>query len=160
MVKLLLGLNRFKFIIDDFSDYPHVVEGKDLKSEVRSILNLCADMAEDNLLSDDKEENPSQWRVILNNVLDCKPKVFDPEWWVRVYQIDEEVVDAWNSYCKEKSSPKDIIDLDHNNTIEEALKESRKHKSLLDFLDSEYGVYESYYIPEEVLKYKRVNKHL
>lgn len=156
---LALKLSRAKYIIVDGSDDPYISTWSELNSDVNSVLKTCADCAEDALIQDDDDENPSEWRRALNGVINGKQRIYDDEWWIKVYLIDDKIADEWNEYCDEIDYPEDKVDFDRDKTIWKSLW-SRKHLGLIEFIDSRYGVEKAYYIPEEIIDYKRIQRRL
>lgn len=156
---LRMNLARAKYIIDDGSDDPYISTSSELNGDVKSVLKMCADCAEDALIQDDPDEYPSEWRRALNDVIDDKQRWHDDEWWIRVYLIDDKIVDEWNAYCDEIDYEDDKVNLERDRTIKNALW-SRKHLGLIEFIDSKYGSEKVYYIPEEIIDYKRIQRRL
>jgi hypothetical protein len=157
--KLALKQARAKFIVTDGSDDPYISTQSELNGDINSVLKLCADCAEDALIQDDPDEYPSEWRRALNGVIDGKQRINDDDWWIRVYLIDDKIVDEWNDYCDEIDYPEDKVILERDRTIKNALW-SRKHVGLIEFIDSRYGAEKSYYIPEEIVDYKRIQRRI
>lgn len=156
---LALRLSRAKYIIADGSDDPYISNESELKNDINSVLKMCADSAEDALIQDDTDEYPSEWRRVLNDVINDKQRRYDDEWWIHVYLIDDKIVDEWNDYCDEIDYPENKVNLERDRTIRNAFL-SRKHLGLIEFIDSKYGAEKSYYIPEEIIDYKRIQRRL
>lgn len=158
MRQLLNGQKRALYIIDDGTDDPFISEKSELEEDLRSVFKLCADAAENALLADD-EDDPSDWRNHLNDVLYENFPDRNGDWWIKTYILDDEIVDNWNAYVQDREYDDDMVDMNKLSTIRNALW-SRKHLGLIEFIDKYNGYEKAYYIPEEVLSYPRIKKLL
>jgi hypothetical protein len=158
MKRLLNKQKRALYIIDDGTDDPYISTERELDQDLKSVFKLFADTAENDLLSDD-ENSPSNWRNHLNDVLNDEFPDRNDDWWIKVYLLDDEIVDSWNAYVQDDGFDEDMVDIDRSSTIRNALW-SRKHRGLIEFIEKYNGYEKAYYIPEEVVSYPRIKRLL